>query len=94
MDITGALKNIVRIGRISTISGDQKSARVTFEDQADSVSAFLIFLRQKPEISAEIADLHTHTIKIVEWMPAVGDYVLCLFLPSSNGTDGFILGGF
>lgn len=94
MDVTAALKSIIRIGRISTISGDQKSARVTFEDQADSVSAFLIFLRQKPEASAETAERHTHTITVVEWMPAVGDYVLCLFLPGSNGTDGFILGGF
>ena len=35
---------------------------------------------------------HKHDLKIKPWLPSVGDYVLCLFLPKGEG-DGFVIGG-
>ena len=34
---------------------------------------------------------HTHTAALGTWMPAVGDRVVCLYLPLFN-SDGFVLG--
>lgn len=35
---------------------------------------------------------HTHKIKISPWIPAPGDFVLCIYLPNGDG-DGFVIGG-
>lgn len=35
---------------------------------------------------------HTHKIKISPWLPSAGDFVLCIYLPNSDG-DGFVIGG-
>mgnify|MGYP007069930138 CR=1 FL=1 len=40
---------------------------------------------------AEYAN-HAHGLNIVQWMPVIGQNVLCAYLPAKN-SDGFVLGG-
>lgn len=35
---------------------------------------------------------HKHDLNIKPWLPSVGDYVLCIFIPKGEG-DGFVIGG-
>lgn len=35
---------------------------------------------------------HTHELKILPWLPRVGQMVLCIMLPNGDG-DGFVIGG-
>lgn len=35
---------------------------------------------------------HKHKVTINPWLPSLGDYVLCLYLPTGDG-DGFVIGG-
>lgn len=35
---------------------------------------------------------HAHAVKISPWVPAAGDFVLCIYLPNGDG-DGFVIGG-
>lgn len=35
---------------------------------------------------------HSHPAYVTEWVPKVGNMVLCVFIPDGDG-DGFILGG-
>ncbi|CAM4110605.1 hypothetical protein [Mesobacillus thioparans] len=68
-------KDLIILGRVSTVYPDRLTARVMREDN----------------------DLLTGELSILvngsdEWIPNIGDYVVCLFLP--NGTSGFILGTF
>jgi phage baseplate assembly protein V len=75
------LKNIVRVGSISSIQPSKCTARVAFEDQENVVSYELPILVRG---SLENQDY---------WMPGLGEQVVCLFLPSGNA-QGFILGSF
>lgn len=75
------LKNVARVGRVSSINPGDGTVRVVFEDRQDMVSYDLpVIVRQ----SLKNKDY---------FMPDVGEQVLCLFLPSGNA-QGFILGAF
>lgn len=102
------IENIVRIGKVSSVSSADRTARVTFEDKNNLVSGPLKVLRSSPFIpaSGEIQqteeesggtgeaafEVHTHKLKISPWLPSPGEMVLCVFLPNGDG-DGFVIGG-
>ena len=73
------LKNIVRVGSISSVNTTAKTARVTFADKQDP--------QGKPLVSGPLK-----VVQAQSWFPTVGQFVLCLFLPNGE-SDGFIIGG-
>jgi phage baseplate assembly protein V len=75
------LKNLIRVGRISSTDPTACTARVAFEDKSNMVSYELPILVKG---SLQNKDY---------WMPVPGEQVVCLFLPSGNA-QGFILGAF
>lgn len=84
MDIN-QLKNIIRVGIVSSVNGTNCTARVTFPDKDNMVSAEL------PVI--QIGGNGTQGY----WIPEVGTRVLCLFTPNASGSginSGFILGAY
>lgn len=84
MDIN-QIKNLIRIGRVSAVNGAECSARVTFGDKDDLVSAEL------PIITIGSKDTKAY------WVPEVDTQVLCVFNPNTSGSgldDGFIIGAF
>lgn len=75
------LKNLARVGRVSSTNPANATVRVVFEDRENMVSYDLpVIVRQ----SMRSKDY---------WLPDVGEQVLCLFLPSGNA-QGFCLGSF
>jgi hypothetical protein len=100
------LKNLVRIGTVSTIDNTGKKARVIFQDK-DMTSGWLFVLQHPGAVNIEENGEHTHSLSgggstdqngdhghdaaAAPWMPAVNDTVLVLYIPIFNG-DGFILG--
>ena len=105
MDEMTILKNIVRVGWVSSVNSGERTARVTFEDKGTPfVSGPLKVLKNAPFIpggeteaksggSGEAAfESHTHGLKISPWLPSPGDFVLCIYLPRDDG-DGFVIGG-
>jgi len=69
MNELNALKNIVRIGRVSTVNAENRTARVIFQDKANLVSGPLIVLKNQPSITVHEKELtygvlsaegHTH----------------------------------
>lgn len=75
------LKNLVRVGRVSSINPGAGTIRVVFEDRQNMVSYDLpVLVRQ----SLKNKDY---------FMPDIGEQVVCLFLPSGNA-QGFCLGSF
>lgn len=75
------LKNLIRVGRVSSTDQELATVRVVFEDRQNMVSFDLpVIVRQ----SLRNKDY---------WMPDVGEQVVCLFLPNGNA-QGFILGSF
>lgn len=73
------LKNLLRVGIVSSVSPENCTARVAFKDKASTVSYDLPILVRG---SFQVKDY---------WLPDPGEQVLCLFLPSGNA-QGFILG--
>lgn len=105
MDVENILKNLVRIGTVSSIDSAKRIARVILEDK-NMVSGWLIVLQHpgagvKPdgehshEISGsgttETDGQHDHESNVTYWMPKINDKVLVLYVPVFNG-DGYILG--
>lgn len=107
-DIT-ALKNIVRVGWVSSVNAADRTARVIFKDKGENfVSGSLKVLKNPPFIpaygepqqteakgggsGAASFESHVHTVIISPWLPAAGDFVLCIYLPNGDG-DGFVIGG-
>lgn len=86
MDInSNEIKNLIRIGSVSAVNGEVCSARVTFEEKDDLVSAEL------PIVTIGSRDTKAY------WLPEVGTQVLCIFQPNMSGcgmNDGFIIGAF
>lgn len=69
MNSINALKNIVRIGKVSTVNAEERTARVIFQDKANLVSGPLIILQNQPSITVLETELtygvlsaegHTH----------------------------------
>lgn len=73
------LKNIMRVGTVSSVDPGKCTARVTFADKAEVVSFDLPVLVRG---SLQNKDY---------WLPDPGEQVVCLFLPSGNA-QGFIIG--
>lgn len=78
VDVEAALKNIVRIGKISSVDSAARTARVIFEDKKDADG--------NPLISGALKIIKNQNV-------SVGEYVLCIFLVNGNG-DGFVIGGY
>jgi len=74
------LKNIVRVGMVSSADAGSGTARVAFADKPDTDG--------KPLISAPLQVVARET----PWLPYVGQFVLCVYLPNGEG-DGFVIGG-
>jgi len=73
------LKNMIRVGIVSSIDPTTCTARVAFEDQDNTVSP-------------ELPILVRGTLGAKDyWMPIPGEQVWCLFLPTGNA-EGIILG--
>lgn len=144
IDVEAVLKNLVRVGSVSSVDVDSRTVRVVFADRQDGdgnplISGALKVIQNMPLITAEKwveetpgkwdfkADYNSHERKlnigenyvknkytslkdIIEnekeidgktykeivtvypWLPYVGQFVVCLFLPNGEG-DGFVLGG-
>lgn len=92
-----SLKNIVRVGIVSKVNSENKTARVQIPEQG-IVTSELKIVQNMPKIEIikeEITENDTPSdckIEIEQWMPQVGQWVVCLFYSDGEG-DGFILGG-
>lgn len=73
------IKNMVRVGIVSSVNPDTCTVRVAFGDKANTVSYDLPVLVHG---ALQVKDY---------WLPAPGEQVLCMFLPSGNA-QGFVLG--
>ncbi|USG67453.1 phage baseplate assembly protein V [Brevibacillus ruminantium] len=73
------VKNMIRVGRVSSVYPERSTARVTFEDQTNVVSHELDVIGRGSLLTKDY------------WLPVPGEQVLCLFLPNGNA-QGFILG--
>ena len=89
MDIKGAvlriIRDIFRIGKVSSVNGTNCTVRVTFPDKYNLVSDEL-----------PIIVIGSYKTKGY-WVPEVNTQVLCCFLPIISGVGlnkGFVLGGF
>ena len=92
------MDDIVRVGEVTEVKTSDRTVRVHFPD-VDIVSDWLTVLRTPPFIpkkgetqQTEVADMHTHEVKIEPWFPDIGDIVLCLYNPGFN-EDGYVIGG-
>lgn len=82
---TNFIKNIVRIGRVSSIDVNTNTARVAFSDKDDLVSGNLMIVNRGSMVDKDY------------WIPDIDEQVLCLMQPNASGkglNDGFILGSF
>ena len=136
------LKEIVRIGTVSWVDPEKRTARVIFHDKDELPSGELKVLQNQPLITvekwvdgakwnynAQYASIdrklglgesytkaapdvitvekaidykcplhgvdetktHKHVMKVYPWLPYIGQFVLCLYLPNGE-SDGFVLG--
>ena len=82
---TNFIKNIIRIGRVSSVDVNTNTARVAFSDKDDLVSGNLMIVNRGSMVDKDY------------WMPDVDEQVICLMQPNASGkglNDGFILGSF
>lgn len=78
-EIKDFLKNLIRVGKVSSVDYQRATARVVFPDDDDIVSY-------------DLPVLHRNAVKNKDYnMPDINERVVCLFLPSGVET-GFILG--
>lgn len=90
----------LRIGTVSDVNGSNRTVRVHFPD-VDIVSGWLIVIYRPMHISETQAASggsgeaafasHSHGISASEWMPSVGDNVLCIY-GDGFSSDGYVLG--
>lgn len=73
--------NWIRIGEVSSVDPAKCTARVVFDDEDGYVSDDLPIVQRNTQNTKDF------------WLPAVGEDVICLFLPCGE-EDGFILGSF
>lgn len=79
------VRSLIRVGRVSSVNAGNCTARVTFDDEDNLVSAEL------PIIVPCSKDNKQY------WLPDIDTQVLCIFLPHSSGkgvNDGFVVGAF
>ena len=77
--LDSVLKNLIRVGIVSSASPEACTARVAFGDRSSIVSYDLPVLVRGALQNKDY------------WLPDPGEQVVCLFLPSGNA-QGFILG--
>lgn len=71
-------KNLIRVGQVSAVNPAKATARVVFEAHG--------------LVSYDLPVLQHQTLRNKDyWLPDIGEYVVCIFLPTGNA-DGFILG--
>lgn len=88
-----SLKNIVRVGIVSKVNSENKTARVQIPEQGIVTSELKIVQNMlKIEIKNKDDTPSDCSVEIEQWLPQVGQWVVCLFYPDGDG-DGFILGG-
>lgn len=98
---TNELKNMIRKGTVQSVNAESMKARVKFGDKGGIVSGELYILTRHRSvvpkewdtagnITNEVAG-HSHKAYITEWIPEVGDFVLCLMIPEGDG-EGYIVG--
>ena len=95
------LKNMLRKGIVQSVDQATMKARVKFGDKGGIVSGALHILvthrvlvpnkTDKTGDKTKIANGHKHEAYITEWLPEVGEMVLCLMIPDGDG-EGYILG--
>lgn len=73
--------NWIRIGEVSSVDPAKCTARVVFDDEDGYISDDLPIVQRNTQNTKDY------------WLPAVGEDVICLFLPCGE-EDGFILGSF
>jgi len=79
------IRDLFRVGRVSSQNGPKGTVRVTFPDKDDLVSGEL-----------PVIVIGSHGTKEYH-IPEVGTQVLCCFMPNPSGrgmNDGFVIGGF
>lgn len=96
------LRNMVRKGMVQSVDVEMMQARVKFEDKGGIISGSLPILTHKRHIvptkedktgdKVKLEKEHTHDAFITDWLPEVGDMVICLMVPGGDG-EGYILGG-
>lgn len=92
-DVKTALKNMVRVGTVTFVDNDKRTARVKFQDTGYE-SGELYVLANRPYIPDYEGPQQTEAggkLKIKPWMPKVNAVVLTLYIPIKDG-DGYILG--
>lgn len=80
---TNWLRNIIRVGRVSSVDGSSCTARVVFNDAEDAVSYDLPVLQPCAKDNAAYS------------LPDIDTQVVCLFLPNPSGkglNTGFVVG--
>lgn len=80
---TNLIRNLIRIGRVSTVDGGTATVTVAFGDKDDLVSKSLPVLQQGTKSNKAY------------WLPDIDSLVVCLFLPNPSGRglgDGVVLG--
>lgn len=84
MDINAnIIKNLIRIGKVSSINAEKATVKVAFMDKDNMVSDDLQLLM----LSAK--DVKSYK------MPSIGSVVLCIFLPNLSGNglaQGYVIG--
>jgi len=105
-DFENIMRNLVRVGTVSSVNVEGRKARVLYKDKGNLTSGWLPVLQHydadiyiKPDnehshsgaVSTQPNHDHTRS-NVTYWMPKVGDTVLALYIPVFDG-DGFILGG-
>ena len=95
------VKNIIRKGAVQSVSAGAMKVRVKFGVIGGVVSGALhIMTRHRAVVPAEKEKEgnkmkteagHFHEAYISEWLPSVGDLVLCLMIPDGDG-EGYIVG--
>ena len=95
------LKNMIRKGTVQSVNDGTMKARVKFGDKGGIVSGELHILtrhravvpteKEKEGDKTKTAEGHFHEAYITEWVPQVGDMVLCLMIPDGDG-EGYIVG--
>lgn len=140
IDVEAVIKNLVRVGSVSSVDVHSRTVRVAFADKQDAdgnalISGALKVLQNQPLIVVEksgaqgkwsfSAHYNSHNrylgigesyvnnkyevlkdvienelesqndkekITVYPWLPYVGQFVVCLYLPNGE-SDGFVIGG-
>lgn len=85
IDAAIILRNIIRVGRVSSVDTKNNTAKVYYPDRDNMLSDDLRILNRASKDDKDY------------WVPDIDEQVLCLILPNAGGNgmqDGFILGSF